>query len=105
MGLGARLGGLAAGPREDLEAAGLELGLAFQAVDDLLDAGSTREELGKTPGKDRAQGKLTVVSVRGEQAAAAAAEAHLERALALLPDAPAAGPLRELARSLVRRRS
>ncbi len=41
------------------------LGLLFQQVDDLLDAGTSREMLGKTPGKDLEQDKLTYVSLWG----------------------------------------
>ena len=37
------------------------LGSAFQIVDDILDVTSTAEELGKTPGKDERDGKVTHV--------------------------------------------
>lgn len=40
-------------------------GLAFQIADDILDEISTFEEMGKTLGKDKAEGKLTYVSVYG----------------------------------------
>ena len=42
-----------------------ELGLVFQMKDDVLDVLSSSEELGKTVGKDQAQGKLTFVSIYG----------------------------------------
>ena len=45
------------------------LGSAFQIVDDILDSTATAEELGKTPGKDAEQGKLTHVSVYGVERA------------------------------------
>ena len=55
---------------------GEELGLLFQIVDDILDATGTAAELGKTPGKDEAAGKVTYVSLHG-----------LERARELADDA------------------
>ena len=103
--LGARLGRAEHSLLDALAAAGLSLGLAFQAVDDLLDQEASREELGKTPGKDRALGKLTLPGVLGAAAARAAAREHLESALRQIPDVPAAEPLRGLARRLVERRS
>jgi geranylgeranyl pyrophosphate synthase len=44
---------------------GRDVGLLFQIVDDILDATGTAEELGKTPGKDEAAGKITYVSLYG----------------------------------------
>lgn len=40
-------------------------GLAFQIADDILDEISTFEEMGKTLGKDKEEGKLTYVSLYG----------------------------------------
>jgi geranylgeranyl diphosphate synthase type II len=51
--------------REAWSAFGDELGVLFQIVDDILDATGTAEELGKTPGKDEAAGKVTYVSLHG----------------------------------------
>jgi geranylgeranyl diphosphate synthase, type II len=69
---------LPAEEREPWTAFGKELGLLFQIVDDILDATGTAEELGKTPGKDEAAGKVTYVSLYG-----------LERARELADDARA----------------
>lgn len=63
------LGAIAADAGErELEAMmtyGLKLGLGFQVADDILDVSSTSEALGKTTGKDAAQGKLTYPAVVG----------------------------------------
>ena len=40
-------------------------GLAFQIADDILDEISTFEQMGKTLGKDKEEGKLTYVSLYG----------------------------------------
>ncbi len=44
---------------------GQQAGLAFQLIDDILDSSQTSEKLGKTAGKDKAQGKLTAISLLG----------------------------------------
>jgi geranylgeranyl pyrophosphate synthase len=74
-----------------LSDAGGQLGLAFQIVDDILDATASTEALGKTAGKDARAGKATFVSVHGlasarEQAAVASAAAIA--ALRQLPGDP-----------------
>ncbi len=51
--------------RELARQSGLALGLAFQLIDDVLDATQSSSELGKTAGKDTAAGKQTAVSVMG----------------------------------------
>ena len=43
----------------------LHLGMLFQMTDDLLDVTSTAEVLGKTPGKDLEQKKMTWIALRG----------------------------------------
>lgn len=42
-----------------------KMGLAFQIMDDILDVTSTLEELGKTPGKDAKEQKVTYISFYG----------------------------------------
>jgi geranylgeranyl pyrophosphate synthase len=44
---------------------GSTLGLAFQVADDILDVTASASDLGKSPGKDDAAGKLTYVSLYG----------------------------------------
>jgi geranylgeranyl pyrophosphate synthase len=76
---------------------GLDLGLAFQIADDLLDLTADAATLGKTPGKDVAQGKSTLAALVGSDAARRRAEALLHGALAALePLGPRAAALRAL---------
>jgi len=80
--------GLPASEREPWAAFGEEVGLLFQIVDDILDATGTAAELGKTPGKDEAAGKVTYVSLHGVERArelADAARARVNERLAELP--------------------
>ncbi len=101
---GAVLGGADAGQLKVLECYGRAIGLAFQIVDDVLDATGSSEKLGKTAGKDRAAGKATYVSVHGiEPARERAAELLREALESLTPLGDAAEALRELARRIVER--
>ena len=58
--IGAILGGADAEQRSALRNYGLQLGTAFQLVDDLLDFTATEETLGKAAGADLLEGKLTL---------------------------------------------
>lgn len=79
------LGGLLAGADSKqighLEEYGQSIGLTFQIVDDLLDQEESHQTLGKTAGKDLAQGKLTYPAVIGAEAARAEASQLLDRAI------------------------
>lgn len=69
--LGGLLGGASDAKLEALRRYGDALGLAFQIIDDLLDIEESSAILGKTAGKDVAQGKLTFPALLGiEQARA-----------------------------------
>jgi len=82
------MGGIAAGATSDnLEAMrrfGLDLGLAFQAVDDILDLRGTSGELGKESGRDRILGKATYPSLFGVEEAERISRALAEAAIAEL---------------------
>ena len=61
-----------------------KVGLAFQIMDDILDVTSTLEELGKTPGKDEKDGKVTYISFYGLETSKAKVASLCEEACAIL---------------------
>jgi farnesyl diphosphate synthase len=63
---------------------GEALGSAFQVADDILDAESTAEQLGKRAGKDAERNKGTFVSIHGLDGAKALRDAFVDKALAAL---------------------
>lgn len=91
---------LAGGPPRRVaavRAAGLRLGLAFQAADDLLDVEGTPGRVGKGTGKDAAAGKATWVRLEGAAAARCRAKRLGERGQRELAAAlPAGGAARRL---------
>ncbi len=81
------------------------VGLAFQVVDDVLDADASTATLGKTAGKDAKQGKPTYVSAMGIARAREMAQALRAQALdALQGLGGRAGRLASLADFIVLRR-
>ena len=100
-----RMGGIFAGadPHElqALSSYGEHIGLAFQIVDDILDVEQPSEVLGKTAGKDAAQGKITFPAVHGIETSRKMAAEELERSLdSLRPFGDKAHRLGELARRI-----
>ncbi len=79
--MGGRVGGADAGERRVLGDLGRNLGLAFQIVDDILDATGKEEDLGKTAGADHKNQKLTYPGLHGMEAARAEARRLTEEAL------------------------
>ena len=77
------------------------LGAAFQIADDILDAESTAEKLGKRAGKDADRNKATYVAALGLPEAKALCEAKVAEALAAI-DAAGLGPEGDLLRAAAR---
>ncbi len=105
--LGATAGkALAADEEAALSAYAAAIGLAFQVVDDILDATEDTATLGKTAGKDAANNKPTYVSLLGLEASLALAEKLRQDAHgALQPFGSTAGRLRDIADLIVRRKA
>jgi geranylgeranyl diphosphate synthase type II len=70
--------------RKAMRELGLKLGLAFQIKDDILDRTSTKEVLGKTPGKDETSGKTTYVSLFGLEKSEEMAKGLTDECLGIL---------------------
>jgi geranylgeranyl diphosphate synthase, type II len=84
---------------------GLNIGLAFQIVDDVLDVTQTSEQLGKTAGKDTATEKSTYPSLFGVEASIAKADELVKKANAALDRfGNNADDLRKIAAFLVERK-
>ena len=81
--MGAIAAGAAPGRREALRRYGRALGLAFQIADDILDATSSAEHLGKNP-SDEALGKSTYVTLYGLERARRKALDQVARASRVL---------------------
>jgi geranylgeranyl diphosphate synthase type II len=62
---GAFLADAPSGHIQSLSSYGMNIGLAFQVVDDILDEEGTTEQLGKDAGSDRERGKATFPAVLG----------------------------------------
>ncbi|MDE5897020.1 MAG: polyprenyl synthetase family protein [Clostridia bacterium] len=63
---------------------GISLGLLFQITDDILDEIGDSERVGKTLGKDRAEGKLTCVGLYGLRRAQELADEYAQKCLTIL---------------------
>ncbi len=99
-----QMGAIAAGaPQETIDAFyayGLELGMAFQMVDDALDYVGTEHEFGKPVGHDLAEGKITLPFIHARENLDAAERARL---IGLAGDAPNDPQAQAQAKELVRR--
>ncbi|MBS0632360.1 MAG: polyprenyl synthetase family protein [Verrucomicrobia bacterium] len=86
------MGGLAGGATDKnlatLRRAGRHLGLAFQIIDDILDATADTATLGKTAGKDAKADKTTFVKLHGLEKSRALAANHTTQTLTALRELP-----------------
>ncbi len=95
---GAVLGEAPIAARAALYAYAMDMGLAFQIADDLLDLEGDEATLGKRVGKDEQAGKITAITVLGAEEARAKARTLLDQALGHLAGFGAeAEPLRQAA--------
>ena len=104
-----RIGAIAGGAREaDLSALtiyGCDIGLAFQISDDILNATSTAEVMGKSSGSDAARKKMTYVSVHGIDGAQKQARELVDRATGELKKVHGnIEPLEAIARFIIERK-
>ncbi|HEY7474375.1 MAG TPA: polyprenyl synthetase family protein, partial [Vicinamibacterales bacterium] len=102
-------GALMAGAADELVGAirryAVELGLAFQIVDDILDVEGEAAALGKTAGKDAAAGKPTYPALFGLDESRRMAQSCLSKATGTLERAGIRGRLADIARWVVTRSS
>ncbi len=103
---GAMLGEANTAARAALFAYAMDMGLAFQIVDDLLDHLGDEAELGKRVGKDSDAGKVTAITALGPDAARDQAHLLIEQALAHIAGMDLnAQPLRDAAVFVIERRA
>ncbi len=77
--LSAMLAGASKSVQQDMADFGMNLGLAFQIADDVLDYTADAETLGKNLGDDLAEGKATLPLIRALAQASPASRARLSR--------------------------
>ena len=103
---GAVLGGATPAASRRMRGLGLDLGLAFQIKDDLLNLHGNPAVLGKAVGSDQARGKASFPQVMGVEAAEREFAGLSGRALATAASFPGrVGPLGKIIESLVSRQA
>lgn len=103
---GAILGGATPEEVEACEKFALNIGLAFQVADDILDVTASTEDLGKTAGKDEDTDKTTYPKLMGLDGAKAEAKRLIEEAKASLePFGERAAPLLAIADYIIERKN
>ena len=100
---GAVMGGATPDQMEAIGRYALQVGLAFQIVDDILDVEGVEAEIGKTPGKDAAAGKPTYPALYGLNESKRLAAECVTRAIGALDAGGLSGQLPAIARWVVGR--
>ena len=75
-----------------VETIGRQFGLMFQMIDDILDETAAFESIGKSPGKDADQNKLTIVSLMGLDASIKHTRAIKDEAIHTIHQLPKPAP-------------
>jgi len=102
---GAVLGSSTAPQFQALTRYGIQIGLAFQIIDDLLNVEGTEEQLGKAAGSDAARNKATYPALFGVEKTREKAREAVQEALAALAGFDArAAMLRDLAQYILSRK-
>ncbi len=86
--IGAILGGASKEEQELVSKCAMDIGLAFQIQDDILDVVGNSAELGKPVGSDAANGKQTYVTLKGMDASVAEVERLSDEATEILQKLP-----------------
>ncbi len=106
LGASAALGAIAGGvPMETVgqwREFGVLMGLAFQAVDDVLDES---DSTGKSKGKDKSQGKLTFLRFHSNDEVLSLARGYTDAAVALIPKGVDADQVIDFAQKLIFRQT
>lgn len=103
---GAILGGATPEEVKACEKYALDIGLAFQVADDILDVTASTEDLGKTAGKDQNTDKTTFPKIMGLEESRIEAKRLIDEAKeSLAPFGDRAGPLLALADYIINRKN
>lgn len=103
---GAILGGATPEQVAACETFGLNIGLAFQVADDVLDVTASTEDLGKTAGKDEDTDKTTYPKLMGLEGSKKEAQRLIDEAKACLePFGEKAAPLLAIADYIINRKN
>ena len=105
MKAGAIISGAGDAEVDSISAFALNLGMAFQIVDDILDETGSFEEVGKNPGNDMGNNKVTISSILGIDEAYSLAKEYISEAKKALSIFEERGFLVDLCDYIINRKS